>query len=255
MDAYSADLYRLANLAGYNAVDDTDAMVVEQFLRGLPREFARQVRLAMAGQQLKVSTCSARVNALRTTEREFSGQRHAVSAAARAEKPAGKNVMCFQCGELGHIRRTCPKKAGSGRQPQCFFCDGIGHVKKDCPERRQWASEKASKVAAAAPGTKPPGSRTLCTVQGNRADLPRVFVDVQVNDKLCRVDATVDTGSMCTLVSSTAVEMLGLNVDDSGHPDDLVALDGSTVQVLGTAALCIQRLDGPVHLQPHALLH
>ena len=131
VDAYSADLYRLANLAGYNAVDDTDAMVVEQFLRGLPREFARQVRLAMAGQQLKVSTCSARVNALRTTEREFSGQRHAVSAAARAEKPAGKNVMCFQCGELGHIRRTCPKKAGSGRQRQCFFCDGIGHVKKD----------------------------------------------------------------------------------------------------------------------------
>ena len=121
-------------------------------------------------------------------------------------------------------------------------------MKKDCPERRQWASEKASKVAAAAPGTKPPGSRTLCTVQGNRADLPRVFVDVQVNDELRRVDATVDTGSMCTLVSSTAVEMLGLNVDDSGHPDDLVALDGSTVQVLGTAALCIQRLDGPVHL-------
>ena len=44
VDAYVADLQRLLTLSGHQTSDD-DPVVVEQFIAGLPTDFARQLRL------------------------------------------------------------------------------------------------------------------------------------------------------------------------------------------------------------------
>ena len=54
LDAYVADLQRPLTLSGYQTSDD-DPVVVEQFIAGLPTDFARQLRLSMAGEKLAIS--------------------------------------------------------------------------------------------------------------------------------------------------------------------------------------------------------
>ena len=66
-DAYAADLQRLLKLSGHAVADDDadkDPVEVEQLLAGLPLEFARQLRMAFAGQEPSVSGCGERVHAL-----------------------------------------------------------------------------------------------------------------------------------------------------------------------------------------------
>ena len=53
VDAYVADLQRLASLCGHAVTGDDDAMVVAQLVSGLPSTFARELRLVMAGKDFR----------------------------------------------------------------------------------------------------------------------------------------------------------------------------------------------------------
>ena len=46
-----ADLKRLLQLSGHKQDGDSDAMVVEQMIAGLPPEVARQLRMTLAGKK------------------------------------------------------------------------------------------------------------------------------------------------------------------------------------------------------------
>ena len=60
-DEYVADLPRLLALAGYATPnDDKDAIVVEQLLSGLPKNYAKELRLSCAGKEKTVFGCLAR---------------------------------------------------------------------------------------------------------------------------------------------------------------------------------------------------
>ena len=50
-DAYVADLKRLLQLSGHKQDGDSDAVVVEQVIAGLPLEYARQLRMTLAGKK------------------------------------------------------------------------------------------------------------------------------------------------------------------------------------------------------------
>ena len=160
VDAYVADLKHLLSLSGHVLTGDQDPVLLEQLLRGLPFEFARQIRLASADQRLSVSGCLAKIRALRATESD-SAQCKPVAAAvaansqSRDSQPVSSNVqsgkrsvICFRCNEVGHLRKNCPQKPSgqaasshsSGRTSTlplvCHFCDKQGHKKSECPERR-----------------------------------------------------------------------------------------------------------------------
>ena len=71
VDAYVADLQRLLTLPGDEVTGNEDTVVIEQPIAGLSPEFARSLRMAMAGKTLKIDECVEQVRALRATTDEF----------------------------------------------------------------------------------------------------------------------------------------------------------------------------------------
>ncbi|KAG1671883.1 hypothetical protein FOA52_003450 [Chlamydomonas sp. UWO 241] len=51
---------------------------------------------------------------------------------------AAASGACFNCGEVGHLGRDCPQKAGAGGGGggACFNCGETGHLSRDCPQKR-----------------------------------------------------------------------------------------------------------------------
>ena len=89
-DAYVADLQRLSTMAGHKADDDKDPMIIEQLIKGLPVEFARELRLTMAGKELGVTGCLDVVRALKAaTSDHLTRVRGDVVVAAATTDEAG----------------------------------------------------------------------------------------------------------------------------------------------------------------------
>ena len=160
-DEYVVDLRRLLALAGYATPnDDKDAVVVEQLLSGLPKHYAKELRLSCAGKETTVSGCLELVRALREGDGDSHAGQAMIAAAAAAAGSGGGNgpirsfpsgVVCHFCRKPGHIRKRCPERQhrslsqnlpGGGFDSPfargmrrtggvvCHFCDEAGHVKK-----------------------------------------------------------------------------------------------------------------------------
>ena len=184
VDAYAADLHRLASLAGL-AVDDK-TMLAEQFVSGLPGEFAKQVRLSSAGKNMTLDDLLEKVRALRVCERDHESCRHDMAAALPREfgEPRKSSKICFVCKNVGHIARDCPQKqdrkpnVARTRELRCYFCDEVGHTKQQWLERASWLSGKG-KPTAALTNASTSQEQCLCTIADPlRAGLPKIFVDV-----------------------------------------------------------------------------
>ena len=213
VDAYVADLQRLLALSGHQQSSDDDPVVVEQLIAGLPTDFARQLRLSMAGKKLAISNCMEYVRVLRATSQDV---RASVgigeTVVAAVNEPSTKKILCFHCHEVGHMRKNCPKRKRGGLA--CFFCEQPGHVRSDCPERAAWLSRKGRTAAVEEKGASGSGTNDPClltTAQAKqRTALPRMYVDVyktgMESEDWNRLVAVIDTGSTHTLVSSAHVE-------------------------------------------------
>ncbi|XP_065182720.1 uncharacterized protein LOC135813558 [Sycon ciliatum] len=270
-DAFVADLKRLAELSGHKVTDDKDPVVVQQLLKGLPADYNRQVRLSLVGKDMSISDCVSIVRALRISDASGGDSVSAAassggaatrsgptstkshSQAGSSAKPSG---LCFKCGEPGHIRRNCPsRRAGGGGRSQpitCLFCDGAGHVKADCPERRDWLARK-DRTAAAVESARPQPAvqeNDPCLVSlASPGKLPRMYVDVSAGaaKSSVRARAVVDTGSTRTLISRSFATQHGISLSPTAAPP-ILALDGSPLELVGSAAVRLARSDGAVSL-------
>jgi hypothetical protein len=47
-------------------------------------------------------------------------------------------MVCFNCGEKGHLSRQCPNPRKEMKdRVRCFNCGKVGHMSFDCPEPRK----------------------------------------------------------------------------------------------------------------------
>lgn len=272
VDAYVADLNRLLTLSGHK-IDDAqkDAVLIEQFVNGLPAAYGRQLRMGFAGKTPTVKEYVEMVRALRLSD-ACEDEGSAVAGAAMSRSGAGTggasgssggskgaSRLCYLCNEVGHIRKFCPKRKQSGKSASgggdgsrlCYFCDKPGHTKSECQERKAWLAKK--EVAGAVGPQQEPSDPCLCTLDAGRAGgLPRIFVnlaaDCTTDDvKWERCRAAIDTGSSRTLIT----EALASKLDVTPQPltgMGLVALDGKPLPITASVDLVLERTDGPVQL-------
>ena len=277
VDAYVADLKRMLTASGHKlAVDDKDPMLVEQLIRGLPRDYAREIRIQCSSADKTISEIVQRIRAMAVDDCAAGVGGGKSSVAAVSLKP----VVCFNCGQAGHMKRNCPDAstgtrggsggsgaAATGRGPvKCFKCKKLGHIKKNCP---LLAADKS--VAAVA--TARTGSTDVCTaesdscVQAGESASPRMDVCLPVPESVrrsselirlsvgvsgsdCKLNAIVDTG--CTRSLITKAGVTSAKAEELVQPtmDGVVGIDGKPLNSCGTVSLEVHETEETVYLEP-----
>ena len=279
-DAYVADLKRLLTLSGHSISGEKESVLLEQLVAGLSVEYARQIRMAFAGQEMTVVGCLDRICALRVSEDDASASRHSNGARPVVAAPVSRQIVCYHCKESGHVKRNCPlrnqSEVGSAASPGVsdgasgngssgatdnssganggskqkkivrYFCDK-GHIKQNCPERKKWQQHNRSTTAALNVATPDP---CLCSGTPDRkVPLPKIYVDVRAVDSDAarqRVRAAVDTCACRSLASQKFTERMELTIEP--HDEELVGLGGEPVLVRGCVTVSLQRNDERVQL-------
>jgi len=62
---------------------------------------------------------------------ENSAKEKKAQAVHGASKTGKKEIVCYNCGEKGHLSSGCNNKE-KGRK--CFKCNKFGHISKNCPQ-------------------------------------------------------------------------------------------------------------------------
>ena len=109
--AYLADLRRLLGISGHKEDGGgKDPMLMEQFLAGLPKNWADQLHLSNAATAsgLSIAAISSQVRALCAVTAASAGtdQKAAVMGTASQQSSA----MCYECNQTGHTKRNCPRR-------------------------------------------------------------------------------------------------------------------------------------------------
>ena len=115
-------------------------MVVEQLITGLPGDFARQIRLSFAGEDIKMSALIEQVRALCVSSSDANSARNVAGATTGPDSSSASSTLYHHCHEVGHIRRLCLKRkghhgSGSGMSVSravCAFCEKPGHFISEC---------------------------------------------------------------------------------------------------------------------------
>ena len=257
VDSYAADLKKLLGQSGHTvASDGKDRILVEQFIVGLPSQYAREVRMNCRGNAIcdHVEYVRRLLSADQAIVRDVSA---VTTAPSNADHP--RSVLCFSCRQLGHIARFCPQRTPArwGNFPICHFCDAPGHVKRDCQKREECLKSQNKSSTIASPldhagatyvtggGMDSRGDMVLGT-PASGGTLPRIYVNICSVGRPTRVVAAVDICSSRNLISQQLVASIGAHV--SSTMATILAIDGTPLDVCGLVELTVEQTDGAVNL-------
>ena len=241
VDVYMADLRRLLRCSGHTEVSE-DPVLKQQFLSGLPVEFAGQICLQNAASSLKICQCADQVKALRSAQRVTRQFPSSVSAAASSSNKGSSStavpssVLCFHCKQSGHKRSLCPQLKG-----KCFHCKEKGHMLANCPKRSKQSTSAAKSGA----------DTSVClavTATSSPCSLPRIYVDARQSeaDDVHRLSAAVDSCSSNSLIAASAASAMDLHI--MSDATQIVDVSGKAVQILGRVCVEVERSDEAVEL-------
>ena len=266
VDAYVAELKRLLVLSKHKiADDDKDPMLMEQMIRGLPRDFSREVRIQCSGNDMTITDIMTRVRAMAVDD-----------DGGASSRPVAAVVECHNCHGFGHMRKDCPNKgAGSGkgssprqegqrsgnasRGPKCFRCKEYGHIRRNCPQQAkkmggaavavdkqmgvqvdkscQGADDTSSGTDTRYEGAMSCGSSALVSVSV-QVEVPGVNGGVHEVSVVNELSAIVDTGCTRSLVSEAALATIsGAAERIAPTCTGVVGIDGKPLGCVGSVLL------------------
>ena len=219
-----------------------EQMVSEQLPRVVPPKWRLRV---LDSEATTAEALVRRIERIKTTEQLKSSLGH-------DDGPVGRPVRlvkCFVCCKVGHKAAQCPsksqcdsrKQSGAGRpEIVCFQCGGKGHMKYQCPSPNGKPSRETRSGHMGNPG---PSSGEILS-RDNRASQVRrvdaaeksapteICAVIKLNGK--NVEAVVDTGSSCSILSAEVASELQLPVDASDE-QSYIAANSTVVSSLGSA--------------------
>lgn len=139
VDVYLADIRRLCRIVDS---DVSDKFIRVSFLAGLPDQVKKQIRASTASDELSLSECVEIARKLVTVNT------HCLASVSERSR---NKIVCFECGEENHTKRTCPQlnkikctvcntvghSAQSCRRRACFVCGSFSHLANACPDRQK----------------------------------------------------------------------------------------------------------------------
>ncbi|KAF4700398.1 hypothetical protein FOZ62_004017 [Perkinsus olseni] len=169
VDGYLADLRRLLILSGTQP-ESAPSVLSEKFCAGLPETVSAQVRLSAAPEgSLDLTTCLLRARVLLHSPQ--GAMRTSRTADDKRQSRDGKGsthrrrIICFNCGQPGHVRRDCPRKKNgttTNTAPTVADSDYYGQVQSG--RDRPGSGGTASRA--------PASGAQESSVSGNEAGLP-----------------------------------------------------------------------------------
>ncbi|XP_065196213.1 uncharacterized protein LOC135827687 [Sycon ciliatum] len=242
VDVYVSDLRRLLATSGHmETYDGRDPLLLEQFLAGLPPDFALQLRMQLAINDLTLAQCVGQVRTLRASQ--------------SLPRPAGSVVA---------------SASGSRSTVTCYHCKQPGHRKPDCPQRQRPSSHKGGNGSSGASGSGNGGqsggsgrkgpkcfkcqepastgclAATVSPVPRAVSPLPRIIVDVVSGETTHEYGAAIDSCSTQSFVAAHVVS--ALNLDVSPCSSSIVSVTGDPVPVLGSVSMRLGRHSAAVQL-------
>ena len=161
----------------------------------------------------------------------------------RPAEPATTESTCRNCGYVHRRANDCPAR---GRE--CRNCGKIGHFAAVCRSRQ------AERTYARHDQAEPQWPTTSAIIASTTAGgAPRILVDLQVGDRVTKVNALPDTGADLSVGGISLLEKLGLTKNSisqpSHHPQ---AANGVVLRSVGVLRAVITlgdaRIDEEVHI-------
>ena len=144
VDGYLGDLKRLAKLANVGQRDN-NTLIKLSFVRGLPKHVAAQIRATPRLTNMDIEEILAVAKALMA---DYRSEKYDVGAAVAPTKSSV--IRCYTCGGP-HMKRFCPQ----GKQVVCYCCGEAGHIARNCQKSRDQGNASGMQHAPArVPGTE-----------------------------------------------------------------------------------------------------
>ncbi|CAI7923220.1 unnamed protein product [Closterium sp. NIES-53] len=179
---------------------------MDKFKRGLKPKIRTEVELrgcTSMDDMIRVAECFDTINF--AAFQRFNGMRMSHTNHAPAARTNGPTPM-----ELGMMERQ-PQNASN---IMCNQCGKIGHIKRNCPNRRSPNEGR---------GNGQRHTSELYTI--SNAPFPAIILYAEIKD--CYVDFLLDTGASANFLSPSIAAELSLPEDPNSNPQDVIIADGT----------------------------
>lgn len=161
-------------------------------------------------------------NRRKINNKEFGSQQELPNSGTNSSRPS---VVCFNCGETGHIRTKCNKP-----MKRCNTCRRVGHLSKDCRVKPNMTDNNGDTNLLQI--TAPPSDKNVMRIQSNNSESDKFHKEININGNV--LHGFIDLGSTCTLLKESLANKFFGDYEKDKNVPNLRGFGNSSVKPLGT---------------------